>query len=166
MAEYLSVCWPSRRDVVRGIKYGLLSKVAITAIATVLFLALAELALSPDFAPKPHVVPDVITLWSVLWMWIYVVILGPLFEELFFRGFLYRGFSNTRLGITGTILITSLLFGLMHCGTGMVISNLLFGLFLGWVRWRTDSTTSSILVHDCYNSLALAIITVSILMRT
>ena len=38
----------------------------------------------------------------------------PVFEELFFRGFLLEGFRRTFLGTTGAVVLTSLLWAVIH----------------------------------------------------
>ena len=118
-----------------------------------------------------------LTVWSVLglllWFWITMVILTPFFEELLFRGFLYRGLAKSRVGVTGAILITAVVFGLIHWDLNaqvsgnlvMVISNVLLGLLLGWIRWRRGSTTATILVHASYNSLQPALLTALVIWR-
>jgi len=42
------------------------------------------------------------------------VVFAPLFEEGFFRGFLFVGFKQSRLGSFGTILITSAAWAALH----------------------------------------------------
>jgi len=37
-----------------------------------------------------------------------------LFEELFFRGFLFRGLSSSFMGPVGAVLVTSALWALIH----------------------------------------------------
>jgi uncharacterized protein len=91
-----------------------------------------------------------------------VVIAAPLMEEILFRGFLYRGLSESRLGVIGTIILTSLIWTLMHdtkSAAGM-IDTALHGVAWGWLRWYTGSLWTPIGCHVAYNGtisgLALA----------
>lgn len=45
-----------------------------------------------------------------------VVFCAPLLEETLFRGFLFRGWQHSKLGTSGTIILTSILFVLIHGG--------------------------------------------------
>jgi uncharacterized protein len=83
------------------------------------------------------------------------VTLAPLFEELFFRGFLQPLLSRT-FGMVAGILITALVFGLLHApeyawAWQYVVAVSLAGAVFGWVRARTNSIIPSTLMHACYN---------------
>jgi membrane protease YdiL (CAAX protease family) len=81
--------------------------------------------------------------------------LGPLCEELVFRGFMQPVIVRSVGPVLG-ILITALLFGGMHLAqngfawqSGLLIT--LAGVAFGWVRHITDSTRASALMHMAYN---------------
>ncbi len=85
----------------------------------------------------------------------FAVTLGPLMEELFFRGFLYPVVAR-RLGVVWGILLTALPFGLIHAvqygyAWGAVLIIFLVGVVLTAVRARTKSVASSFLAHIGYN---------------
>jgi len=85
----------------------------------------------------------------------FAVTLGPLMEELFFRGFLYPVVAR-RLGVTSGILLTALPFGLMHFvqygySWGAVLIVFLVGVVLTAVRAMTKSVAASFLAHVGYN---------------
>jgi membrane protease YdiL (CAAX protease family) len=86
-------------------------------------------------------------------LWIQMVIVGPVAEELLYRGFLYRGWAASWLGVVGTVILTSLMFALTHWFYSWVN---IFGVFChgvlyGWLRHRTGSTTLAIGLHAFYN---------------
>jgi uncharacterized protein len=86
---------------------------------------------------------------------IFVVILGPLCEELAFRGFLMPLLMRS-LGIVPGILATSLLFGDVHAyeyewSWRHVLLITTAGMVFGWVRYRTGSTVASTILHSTYN---------------
>jgi membrane protease YdiL (CAAX protease family) len=87
---------------------------------------------------------------------IFAVSLGPLMEELFFRGFLYPVLAR-RWGLLAAISITSVAFGLvlgaqLAFSPGLVLIVFLVGLVLTLVRAKTGSVGSSFVVHVSYNS--------------
>jgi membrane protease YdiL (CAAX protease family) len=97
-------------------------------------------------------------------LWLTVVIVAPVTEELIFRGFLHRGWAPSWLGISGTIILTSALWAAMHqqynwSGILCVFS---IGLLLGWIRQRSASTTLTILLHALNNAVAMVLITIHV----
>jgi uncharacterized protein len=91
----------------------------------------------------------------------FAVSLGPLMEELFFRGFLYPVVER-RLGVVWGIFLTALLFGLMHFvqygnSWGAVLIVFLVGVVLTTVRAMTKSVASSFLAHVGYNGTLMVV---------
>jgi membrane protease YdiL (CAAX protease family) len=85
----------------------------------------------------------------------FAVTLGPLMEELFFRGFLYPVVAR-RWGTVSGILLTALPFGLMHFyqygnSWGAVLIVFMVGVVLTAVRAMTKSVAASFLAHVGYN---------------
>jgi membrane protease YdiL (CAAX protease family) len=85
------------------------------------------------------------------------VLVAPLVEETLFRGYLYPLFART-FGITPGIIVTGVLFGLMHGAQlgwtwGLVAMLILVGIVFTFVRARTGSVFASFLMHLGYNSL-------------
>jgi membrane protease YdiL (CAAX protease family) len=97
---------------------------------------------------------------TVVMFAIFVVILGPLCEELAFRGFLMPLLVRSFGPATG-IIATGLLFGSLHgpeygwhWQQAVLIS--VAGMVFGWVRFRTGSTAAAALMHSTYNLTQLA----------
>lgn len=87
------------------------------------------------------------------------MIAAPLFEELFFRGFLQPLFSRT-FGIIAGILITSVLFGSLHApeyswAWQYVAAISAAGAVFGWVRARANSIIPSTVMHGCFNAVSV-----------
>jgi membrane protease YdiL (CAAX protease family) len=84
------------------------------------------------------------------------VLVAPLVEETIFRGYLYPLFAKY-LGVGTGVLVTGVLFGLMHGAqlgwTWNLVSVLItVGVIFTFVRARTGSVFSSFLLHLGYNS--------------
>ena len=93
--------------------------------------------------------------------WIALVIAAPLFEEFLFRGFLFSGWLNTRLRATGTILLTSALWTLIHVQYDVVqlLVVFVYGIVLGLARYRTGSLIAPLVIHGAINMIALLQVT-------
>jgi membrane protease YdiL (CAAX protease family) len=85
------------------------------------------------------------------------VLVAPLVEETVFRGYLYPLFAKS-LGVLPGILITGVLFGLMHGSQlgwtwRLVLLLSLVGVIFTFVRARTGTVLASFLLHLGYNSM-------------
>jgi beta-phosphoglucomutase len=108
------------------------------------------------------IVPEVMleayrtSVWPPL-LWLAVVVCAPWGEELFFRGFLFKGWLHSPLGGWGTVLLTSLIWAVIHLqydwyGMATIFAG---GLLLGYARLRTGSLYPPILMHTLMNLLAM-----------
>jgi len=97
-------------------------------------------------------------------LWLAVVIVAPVTEELMFRGFLHRGWAPSWLGACGTIVLTSALWAALHqqYNAAGIIFIFLMGLLLGWIRQRSASTTLTILLHAINNLCATVLVAVQV----
>ncbi len=144
--EYLAVDRPSGADV-RG-----------WVVAFVLLLAAVDLATwSLGLPVVPDQVLQMVGTARPLWLLAAVVLVtAPVFEELLFRGFIYRGLASTRLGPFGAIGLAAGLWAALHVQYGPyhVALVVVYGLVLGVARWRSGSTTLAILLHATANLVA------------
>ena len=86
-----------------------------------------------------------------------VVIVGPVVEEILFRGLIY-GALEKRLRVFGAILVSSFLFALVHLQVVYFIPIFCLGLVLGWARWKANSLGLPILIHVLNNGVALLLL--------
>ncbi len=90
-------------------------------------------------------------------------IAAPVSEELFARGFLYRGWSESFLGPAGAIILSSLAWTLLHLQYDWFFLGEVFsiGLLFGYLRHRFGSIWLTIFVHGL-NNLAAVTQTISL----
>jgi membrane protease YdiL (CAAX protease family) len=93
---------------------------------------------------------------SLVLFGIFSMIIGPVCEELAFRGFLMpllvRSFGPVA-GIVGAAVPFALLHGDQYSWTWQyIVLVALAGVVFGWVRYRTGSTMASALMHSTYNA--------------
>lgn len=114
-------------------------------------------SLSPDTQGAVEMINDTLTkgpLLSRLVAIFAVVIVGPLVEELVFRGFMWdalRRMGSPRLAMVGS----SLLFALYHMDPAQSSALLITAFTLGWVRWMSGSIWPGVLVHVLNNGLGV-----------
>ncbi|HXI07437.1 MAG: lysostaphin resistance A-like protein [Bradyrhizobium sp.] len=97
-------------------------------------------------------------------LWLLVLafcVAAPISEELLARGFLYRGWSESFLGVPGAILLSSLVWTIVHLQYDWFFLAQVFsiGLLFGYLRYRTGSTWLTILLHGL-NNLAATVQTI------
>ncbi|MBG82541.1 MAG: CPBP family intramembrane metalloprotease [SAR202 cluster bacterium] len=85
---------------------------------------------------------------------ILVGIIGPIAEEIFFRGYVLPGLIN-RFGIVGALVISSLIFGFFHIEPGAIVPTFVLGLALGWVYLKTGSIWPAVFAHGLHNTFAV-----------
>jgi membrane protease YdiL (CAAX protease family) len=133
--------------------------VAVAALAS--FIVLGDILI---FAIGHDIVPPVMldeyrsarADGTLVWLWLAVIVVAPIGEELMFRGFLFRGFvhepCNGLHGLPG-ILVIALIWPLLHIQYDWVGVGTLFavGVMLGYVRLYTGSTILAILLHMLNN---------------
>jgi membrane protease YdiL (CAAX protease family) len=93
-------------------------------------------------------------------LWLLVVafcVAAPVSEELFARGFLYRGWSESFLGPVGAIVLSSMVWTMLHLQYDWYFLGEVFsiGLLLGYLRYRSNSTWLTIILHGLNNLAAV-----------
>ncbi|MGO9148503.1 MAG: lysostaphin resistance A-like protein [Acidimicrobiales bacterium] len=92
---------------------------------------------------------------------------SPVVEELFFRGLLLRSLLGSfeqigpRLGPALSIVVTALVFALVHFEALQFLGLAGFGVVLGLLAWRTGRLGPSIVAHMAFNTVTIIAIVVS-----
>jgi membrane protease YdiL (CAAX protease family) len=162
-AEYLGLVRPRVRDVLRGIGWGVLAWIALVMI--MLAFNGMKAPAHPNPLPTFEELTGVGRLPFLLSLWLSLLVAAPVAEEILFRGFLYRGLVGP-LGTASTIVLTSIVFGVLHkygFGWDKVVAITLFGFLLGWLRYRHGATTVPIVAHATLNFIQSSILTIGVL---
>ena len=95
------------------------------------------------------------SVWPLLFG-IAVVIFAPLFEEALFRGFLFEGLRQSRLGGWGAVAITSVTWAALHIQYNLFGIGYIFvlGIAIGLIRWKTKTIWSGVIMHALVNLIA------------
>jgi membrane protease YdiL (CAAX protease family) len=86
--------------------------------------------------------------------WVEVVVIAPLFEELFFRGLVLNGMRR-RYPAWKAIGLSTLLFALSHANPWQLAIPLLTGVVFGWVVVRTGTLWLPLIGHAVHNGRAM-----------
>ncbi|HZM64476.1 MAG TPA: CPBP family intramembrane glutamic endopeptidase [Candidatus Saccharimonadales bacterium] len=101
---------------------------------------------------------------GLLWVFLSLVVLPPLVEEVLFRGFLF-GSLRAKLSFQWAVVITSILFAIPHLfasSDGFLwiagVDTFVLSLVLCYLREKTGALWASIALHAIKNSLAFIFI--------
>lgn len=83
-----------------------------------------------------------------------ITLVGPLLEELLFRGAITRALLQ-QYNPTKAILISALLFGIFHINPAQILPAFLIGILFAWTYYKTASLIPCILMHILNNSLSV-----------
>ena len=86
-----------------------------------------------------------------------IVLLAPVAEEVFFRGFLLPVFVG-RWGFLWGASLVSLFFAIIHVAPGLLVPAFVSGLLLAWLYRRTGSLWNCCLANGSQNALAFAVV--------
>ena len=82
------------------------------------------------------------------------VVMAPLFEEIVFRGFLFRGFANSWGWVWGA-LASAAIFGAAHLQLDVFLPLAALGFVLAWAYKPTGSLWTCITMHALFNLIAV-----------
>lgn len=96
-----------------------------------------------------------LTTLNIIIAFVSAAIISPIYEEIFYRGFLYRWFRS-KYGLLAGMLISSFIFMIVHIPTfNSLPYTFLSGLVFAWTYEKTKSIYPSIIIHGTFNGLAV-----------
>lgn len=129
---------------------------AASLIATSIYSIIVE-SLGLDRFTTPDVESDIFFDGpAVLLTFQALAFITPMSEEIFFRGFIFRGLLP-KMGPWGAITFSALVFSAFHLSLGVVVPIFITGFLLAWLYWRTGSLWAAIGAHAGQNALALGV---------
>ena len=142
-SEYLALNWPTRDEV-------------MSALMIAILLWLGEIVFRSLILPtmpstSPHL--PFSGIGELLVLFVAACVAAPIVEEFTFRGFMFRGWSESFLGPTATVVLTAAIWGAMHTQYDWWGRCWIFvsGLVLGHFRRRSNSTWLTVIVHAGMN---------------
>jgi membrane protease YdiL (CAAX protease family) len=125
--------------------------VLLLALCSDLLTTILHKPIVPDFMVQAYTTAGFMPL-----LWFAVIILAPLTEETLFRGFLFRGIEDSRIGTAGAIILSSLAWSALHLQYDLYGISTIFagGILLGIARAKTNSIYVPILMHGIWSLIA------------
>ncbi|MBI2094990.1 MAG: CPBP family intramembrane metalloprotease [Candidatus Omnitrophica bacterium] len=142
---------------------GLAGYLAVIPWLVLILAASAAAARFFSYEPEPQEIVQIYLAESArryfLFFTLFVTVVGPVAEEIFFRGFVYGAFRK-KFGTVAGALAAASLFSAMHMSLVAFLPILCLGLFLIYLYEKTGSLVPSITAHIAHN-LAMVAFTMS-----
>ena len=110
----------------------------------------------PDYMQQLEELMQFSDLSSTILLISSIAIIGPLTEEMMFRGFFLQSLEKNLKNITSAVVYTAVAFMISHFNIYWALSIFFSGFFLSFVGWKTNSIWPALIVHAVNNSLSLA----------
>lgn len=148
--------WPAAGLVIGGIAISLTLEILYGLLVEQLKLPLQTNA--DRLTQQAHYMP-----FTIFFTLLAAVVVAPICEEVFFRGYLFGGLLRGMNAWVAT-LASALLFTLVHGDIGSAVPLLAIGLVLPILRWRTGSLWPGVALHTL-NNLIAALTVLPIILR-
>jgi membrane protease YdiL (CAAX protease family) len=130
--------------------------VLLSITATAVLVALVS-QISDRFVPKP--LPVELDLESLrLLSFVSIVLIAPVVEEIFFRGFLFSSLARS-LSVWSAAAVSSAIFAATHVDVALLGPAFLSGIIFAGVYRKTGSLWPAILAHTAQNAIAFGLAT-------
>lgn len=137
------------------IALGAVSCIGVGIISSVIYIIYASiLEFAGIIIPSPEFNFPIDNLPMLTLMVGYVCIIGPIMEEVIFRGFILK--SMQKYGNLTAIIVTSILFSMFHLNLVQFVPPILIGFVLAFITIKSKSIFPSIIAHMFNNTVAFA----------
>lgn len=138
-----------RQDILRGLGLGIILWVVSFCVMS---LELRAFGLtSPIYDSVKEFMGKAGPLGAVM-----VVAIGPVSEELFFRGVIYRSIANS-WGVAAGVILSALVFGLVHFHPLAILPAVITGVILALAYEKTGSLLLAVIAHMTLNAIQMLI---------
>ncbi len=151
MVVFLSAKWCEvSRSYLRSGPWTVLAWAAVAALGTLIPSEMLEQLMPlPDWSDG-----SLMQILGSRWGFLVICIFAPLVEEVVFRGAILKVLLQGCRSHWLAIIISAVLFAIVHANPIQMPHAFLIGLMLGWMYYRTHSIIPGIVVHWVNNTVA------------
>lgn len=149
------------KDAGRHIYWALLCYIAILPPLVFILLLLMWICKILNYQPPPQPLINLFleekNIWTLVFSAFIIVFIGPLVEEVFFRGFAYNAIKK-KWGVKQAIVVTAVVFAAMH-GLGFgLLPIMILGLLLAYSYEKTGSLIPAVTIHILHNGIMVLLL--------
>ena len=142
------------RAWLKNIGRGLMGWIAILPVLLMVLIGISFFVQKIAYEPPPQAVVEIYLNESrknnLLFFTVFVAVLGPMIEEIFFRGFTYTALRS-KWGSPIAMLGSAAIFSALHFNFIATLPIFILGLFLAYLYEETGSLVPSMTVHVIHN---------------
>lgn len=146
----------SLKNFLKNFFYGLAGYLAAVPVLIIILIFIiwisSLLKYEPPMQPVLEIFLEEKKRALVIYLSIFVSIFGPIVEETFFRGFMYKAVKK-KLGFKAALLSTSALFALLHANLAGFLPIMILGMLLAYLFEKTGTLVAPCAVHILHNSV-------------
>jgi membrane protease YdiL (CAAX protease family) len=152
--DQLTTLGISAKNIGKNIFYGIVGYIAAAPMLVLVLAVIAIIVNLTKYIPEKQPVVELFLKESnqqfLILTSIFTAVVGPLIEELFFRGFMYNAFKK-RIGIFWAMFITSAVFASLHTNIVGFAPILVLGMLLAYMYEMTGTLVAPITIHVIHN---------------
>ena len=145
----------------RNIFYGIMSYVAIAPVLLAILIGTSIFTNLIHYVPQEQPVVKLFLKEQntrfLIYTTLFASVVGPMIEELFFRGFMYNAFKR-HIGIFWSAVITAGIFACLHVHAVGFLPIMVLGLLLAYLYEKTGTLVASMTVHIMHNLSMLLLV--------
>ena len=127
----------------------------VLVVTSVVVVILMEMIGWTSGNSKTESLQSNVNFWTVLIGFVSAAVISPIYEEIFYRGFLYKWF-RLKWGVPIGILLSSFIFMLVHIPTYNTLPiNFLSGVIFSWTYEKSGSIYPGMIIHGIFNGIAV-----------
>lgn len=159
-SESLESLGISAKRFIHNVAIGIAGYLAMLPPLLLVLFCLATINQLSGHVPAPQQVVEMYLKKSsepyLLFFTLFVAVAGPVFEEIFFRGFAYQAFRQ-RYGFWAGAFITTVFFSLFHFNLYASVPIFFLGFFLAYLYEKTGTLAAPIAAHVTHNLLMVGL---------
>ncbi|MET0136237.1 MAG: type II CAAX endopeptidase family protein [Kibdelosporangium sp.] len=154
--------WSYRREDFRvGLKFGLIGLVSTTVAALIWTKAVGDANATSAFSAL--VGGGALPVSAAVVMFLYAWLIGPVCEEIIFRGLLWGALERLQWGRWAVFILSTAVFAVSHLEPLRTSLLIVIGIPIGLARLFTDRLGASVVAHQVNNFLpALTVLLISL----
>lgn len=132
--------------------YGVGGGIILLAVVACFSYILLWINPAVESQPYANMLEEVRNCWDLLYILTVGAIVGPLVEEIYFRGMIYP-VMRQRYGVWGGIVLCGLIFGVSHLDLWRAIPLTAGGMILAYIYEKTGSVMPCAVAHGIWNGV-------------
>jgi hypothetical protein len=145
----------ARADALRGLAGGVIAFPVALAAAFFAGVLSSRLGIEPPVHPMIELAGTTKSAFELVVIFASGVIVAPLAEEFLFRGFVFASLRD-RAGLAAGIIVSSLLFSVVHLGLPSRAATLVLGAAFCLLYQRTGTLVAPVAAHAYFNLVMLS----------